>query len=79
MGRYYELHVELPREAGDADAEFAGFARLPVAATKAFKPEQSPFTIRNWDNRIKEYFFLSDRLGLRNIGIWGVWSAQAPL
>ena len=57
---------------------FTSFAILPEAATKSHKPEEIPFTSRNWDNRITEYFLLSDRLGLRTCGIWGGWSAKDP-
>ncbi|MBI3830222.1 MAG: hypothetical protein HY291_11935 [Planctomycetes bacterium] len=76
--RFFELHVEVPREKGEGDTEITGFAMLPEAPNKQVKPEQSPFTIRNWDDRIKEYFFLSDRLGLRSICIWGGWQAKPP-
>ena len=37
-----------------------------------------PCTSRNWDNRITEYFLLSDRLGIRTCGVWGGWSAKPP-
>lgn len=77
IGKYYELHVAVPQEIGEPVEEYCGFAILPPAASKEFKPEQIPFTIRNWDSRITEYFYLSDRLGLRNIGIWGSWSPES--
>src|SRR5207249_4509301 len=48
------------------------------AETKRFKPEDVPFTSRNWDNRISEYIRLTDRLGIRVCGIWGGWSSQPP-
>jgi hypothetical protein len=75
--RYYELRVELPRNI-EPEQEYSGFARLPLAEAKKYKPEEIPFTIRNWDNRVKDYFFLSDRLGIRTIGIWGGWESKAP-
>ncbi|MCZ7643828.1 MAG: hypothetical protein M5U26_00860 [Planctomycetota bacterium] len=77
-GRFYELHAELPGAAGDPDTEFTGFAILPEAPARGFKPEEIPFTIRNWDNRLKDYFFLADRLGIRNLGIWGGWASKKP-
>src|SRR5581483_2687826 len=42
------------------------------------RPEQVPFTSRNWDNRITAYFDLSDRLGLRTVGVWGGWQPKPP-
>jgi hypothetical protein len=78
LGRYYELHAELPRKVGEPDREFAGLARLPLAASKAYPPEEIPFTIRNWDSRIKEYFLLADRIGIRQLGVWGGWGAKPP-
>ncbi len=78
IGQFYELHVAVPQSFGEEATEHVGFARLPVAASKQFKPEQIPFTIRNWDSRVREYFYLADRLGLRQIGIWGGWSNKPP-
>lgn len=77
LGRYYEIHVELPR-ALEPEREASGIARLPLAVTKKYTADEVPFTIRNWDNRVKEYFLLSDRIGIRSIGIWGGWEAKAP-
>ncbi len=78
VGQFYELHVAVPQNSGSEATELSGFARLPVAASKKFEPEQIPFTIRNWDSRVRDYFFLADRLGLRQIGIWGGWSNKPP-
>lgn len=78
VGKYYELHVELPQETGAPVREFSGLAILPPAAAKQYKPEQVPFTIRNWDSRVPAYFHLADRLGLRLLGVWGGWSAKPP-
>ena len=78
LGKYYELHAAVPQEIGEPVAEYCGFAILPVAASKEFTPEKIPFTIRNWDGRIADYFHLSDRLGLRMIGVWGNWSPEKP-
>ncbi len=78
VGKYYELHVAIPQEGDTAEVEYSGFAILPPAISKQFAPEQIPFTIRNWDSRIPVYFDLADRLGLRQIGVWGGWSAKPP-
>ena len=78
VGRYYEVHVAVGREAGEPYREYAGIVRLPVAVTKRHKPADIPFTIRNWDSRVKVYFFLADRIGIRQLGIWGGWKAKPP-
>lgn len=78
VGRYYELHAAIPQEGGEPFRNFTSFAILPEAVTKSYKPEEIPFTSRNWDNRLTEYFQLSDRLGLRTCGVWGGWTAKAP-
>jgi hypothetical protein len=78
VGKYYELHVEIPQEEGEPVQEYSGLAVLPPALTKKYAPEQIPFTIRNWDSRISIYFDLADRIGLRLMGVWGGWSSKAP-
>ncbi len=78
VGRYYELHVQVPQDAGDPVTEYSGFAILPIAESKQHAAEDVPFTIRNWDSRIPAYFHLADRLGLRMLGVWGGWSPTAP-
>ena len=50
----------------------------PRPRPSRYKPEEVPFTSRNWDNRISEYIRLSDRLGVRICGLWGGWSAKPP-
>ena len=70
-GRYHELHVKVA-PAGFAEArEYSGFARLPEPESKKHPAKDIPFQIRNWDSRIREYFELADRIGHRNIGLWG--------
>lgn len=71
IGKYHELHIEIPSAAYEDAAEYSGFARLPVAESRQYHAEQIPFTIRNWDSRIPEYFKLASRIGLRQIGTWG--------
>jgi len=77
-GRYYEVHIEVPRPGGEAFKDFASLAWLPPAEAKKHPWRDVPFTCRNWDNRITEYFLLADRLGLRTCGIWSGWDAAAP-
>jgi hypothetical protein len=78
VGRYYEIHAEIAEEGGEPFKNYTSFAVLPESPTKRLKPEQSPFTSRNWDNRLTDYFLLSDRLGIRICGVWGGWSAKPP-
>lgn len=75
LGCYYEAHVSVP---GGEAAERTGFARLPVAETKALKPGEVPITIRSWDGRIADYVRLADRLGIRQFGLWGRWKDAPP-
>ena len=71
VGKYFEVHVAVSLK-GFADAsEYSAFARLPEAETKKHDPKDIPFQIRNWDSRIHDYFVLADRIGHRNIGLWG--------
>ena len=70
-GKYFEVHVGVSPK-GYADAsEYSAFARLPEAVTHRYAPREIPFQIRNWDSRIREYFDLANRIGHRNIGLWG--------
>lgn len=78
VGKYFELHVSIPRGTAEPVREYSGVAILPSAASKDYKPEEIPFTIRNWDSRVPVYFDLADRLGLRLIGLWGGWSSKPP-
>jgi hypothetical protein len=78
VGRYYELHAAIPQEGDEPFRNYTSFAILPEAETKRYKPEEVPFTARNWDNRITEYIKLSDRLGVRICGLWGGWSPKPP-
>jgi hypothetical protein len=80
IGRYYELHASIPGsdEQTEAFSNHTSFAILPEAVTRKYKPEQIPFTSRNWDNRINEYIRLTDRLGIRICGLWGGWSDEPP-
>lgn len=78
IGRYYEIHAGVPLADREPFRNYAGFSILPLAATKAYKPEQIPFTARNWDNRIGEFLRLTDRLGIRMCGIWGGADPNPP-
>ena len=78
IGRYYELHAAIPRAGDEPFRNHTSLAILPEAAAKKFKPEEVPFTSRNWDNRLEDYVRLTDRLGVRVCGIWGGWSSKPP-
>ncbi|MEW4456329.1 hypothetical protein AB1L30_26940 [Bremerella sp. JC817] len=78
VGQFYELHVSVPQGEGNPVTELSGFAILPEAISKQYAPEEIPFTIRNWDSRVNDYFYLADRLGLRMMGVWGGWSQKPP-
>lgn len=77
-GKYYELHATVELPGAKPYTNYIGLARLAQPETKSFKAEDVPFTIRNWDNRMKEYFFLADRIGIRSLGIWGGWDEKDP-
>ena len=74
-GRYYEVHASLDAE---KFKNHTGLAILPEAITHRYKPEEVPFTARNWDNRIPEFIRLTHRLGVRMCGVWGGWSEKSP-
>jgi hypothetical protein len=78
VGAYYEVHVDIPREGAEPYRDFTTLAVLPEAPAKKHPPRAVPFTSRNWDNRIREYAVLSDRLGIRAYGIWSDWAAKPP-
>jgi hypothetical protein len=77
-GRYYELHAEIPREGDEPFRNYTSLAVLPKAVTKQYKAEEIPFTSRNWDGRIPEFFYLADRLGIRISNLWSGWDATPP-
>jgi hypothetical protein len=77
-GRYYELHGAVPRPNDEPFENQSSFAILPEAATRQYKPEDIPFTARDWDDRLTEYLQLADRLGIRVAGLWSGWSAKPP-
>jgi len=77
-GKYYEIHVAFDDGTGNLFRETKGFAFLPEAVTKKYPWRDIPFSSRNWDNRIPDYFTLSDRLGIRLLGVWGGgWSSAS--
>ena len=78
-GRYYEIHAEVAQENDLPFHNYTSLAILPEAVTKQYKPEEIPFTGRDWDNRPQEHFMLSDRLGIRICGVWGGWSSRPAL
>jgi hypothetical protein len=78
VGRYYEVHAWVDQPAGEPFRNYTSLAILPEAETRKYKPEEVPFTSRNWDNRLPDYIRLSDRLGIRVCGVWGGWSDKPP-
>jgi hypothetical protein len=78
VGRYYEIHARIAQDNDRPFHNYTSLVILPPAVTKQYRPEEIPFTSRDWDNRIGEYFTLSDRIGIRICGIWGGWSADPP-
>ncbi len=65
VGRYYEIHAQVPLTDNDPYRNWSSFAILPVAPAKAYKPAQIPFGAGAWDGRIAVCTQLSDRLGCR--------------
>ncbi len=77
-GRYYEVHASSGKDGVEPFGNHTSFAILPEAVTRKYKPEEVPFTSRNWDNRIPEFIRLTDRIGVRWCGVWGGWSSKPP-
>lgn len=78
LGRYYELHASIPEENADPAHGWTALAILPEAITSKYKPEDVPFASRSWDNRSVAHQELTNRLGIRVLGIKGNWGAKAP-
>lgn len=76
IGRYYELRTRIDREGAAPFTDFNSLAILPEAPANSYKPEEVPFTARNWDNRFAEYVKLANRLGVRICGVWGRMDAD---
>lgn len=77
-GRYYEIQATSEQAGAKPFSHQTSFAILPESPNRKFKPEDVPFTARNWDNRIPEYIRLTDRVGIRIVGLWGGWSSKPP-
>ncbi|MFA6286408.1 MAG: sugar-binding protein [Opitutaceae bacterium] len=77
-GKYYELRTSMDGGAGDAVRESSAFVFLPEAVTKQYSWRDVPFSSRNWDNRFPAYFEMSDRIGIRLVGVWGSWQSAPP-
>ncbi|MBN2714025.1 MAG: hypothetical protein JXR97_16520, partial [Planctomycetes bacterium] len=71
VGKYFELHVLMTMKGFEDASEYSAFARLPEAESRKYDPVNIPFTIRNWDSRIRDYQDIASRIGHRNIGTWG--------
>ena len=78
MGRYYELYAAVPQEGELPFSNYTTLAILPMPVTKNYKPEEIPFTSRNWEGNIADFFFLADRIGVRISNVWSGWSATPP-
>ncbi|PTX96703.1 hypothetical protein DB345_05840 [Spartobacteria bacterium LR76] len=77
-GKYYELRTLMDSGVGDSVKESSAFVSLPEAVTKKYSWKEVPFSGRNWDNRIPAYITLTDRVGIRLVGIWGGWKSAPP-
>jgi hypothetical protein len=78
LGKYYELVTSIAQPGGDAAVDNTSFAILPEAPSRKLDPADIPFTSRNWDNRLYEYFLFSDRIGIRVCGLWGGFGSADP-
>jgi hypothetical protein len=76
-GKFYKMWGEIPQE-GKPFRNYSGLAIEPEAVTNVMKPEDAPFTGRNWDGRMGEGFTLSNRLGIRIMNLWSGWDAKPP-
>jgi len=76
IGRYYEIHGSISRKDAEPFTGHTSLAILPEAPANGYKPEEIPWTSRNWDNRLPEYVHLTHRLGIRICGIWGKMEAD---
>ncbi|MFA4945706.1 MAG: sugar-binding protein [Lentisphaeria bacterium] len=77
-GRYYELHAEVAQPGDEPFRNYTSLAILPKPVTKNYQPEEIPFTSRNWEGNIGEFFHLADRLGVRISNVWSGWAATPP-
>lgn len=77
-GKYYRVNVEVADSEGNIYKETSSFAILPKPITKNYRPHEIPFTLNNWNDRIKDTFFMADRMGIRWKLVWSGWSAEPP-
>src|SRR5690606_17824462 len=59
-GRYYEMHARVIQPQVRPATNYSSLAILPEASNRRYKAEEVPFTSRNWDNRIEEFYPLTD-------------------
>lgn len=78
QGKFYRVNVEVAEGKNQPYKEQSSFAILPKPITKSYRPHEIPFTLNNWDDRIKDTFFMADRVGIRWKLIWSGWSAEPP-
>ncbi|MBN2713048.1 MAG: hypothetical protein JXR97_11555, partial [Planctomycetes bacterium] len=77
-GKYYELHATATNGGEDIYREESTFSIQPKPITKNYRPHEIPFTLNNWDDRIKDTFFMADRMGIRWKLVWSGWETTPP-
>lgn len=77
-GKYYEVRAVVRSGEADIARETSAFAILPRPVTKDYRPHEIPFTLNNWDDRVKDTFFMADRIGVRWKLIWAGWKLDPP-
>ncbi|MCE0484729.1 MAG: hypothetical protein LV479_10890 [Methylacidiphilales bacterium] len=77
-GKYYELNGEIPQKDAKPFRNNSALAIVPEAINNSFKPDDIPFTSRNWDGRMPMGFELSHRMGIRIMNIWSGWNPEPP-
>ena len=77
-GKYYEVRTVVHNGDKDRYTEKSAFSIQPQPITKNYDPFEIPFTLNNWDDRIKDTFFMADRMGIRWKLIWSGWETTPP-
>lgn len=78
IGKYYEIHAEIPRGKAEPFRNYTSFVIEPEAAANSYKPSEVPFTSRNWDGRNRDTVEMAHRMGIRIMGLWSGWDAAPP-
>jgi len=77
-GKYYAIMGFAEFADTEPYQEGSSFVLLPRPITKNYKPQEIPVISNSWNNKEKDHFFLSDRIGARWCGIFSGWGAKAP-